>query len=316
MENEGWLRAVLVSVFGAIGIGLGVSVIGLVVGLVVTSGSCTGDDECVAPLAGMFYGILAGAVVAVGAVGVLAARRRLGPIFCVGAAGSFLLLATAYWQIWFGSHQVLLVVAMLLLVGSAALSRHYVPPGRWHWRRPRPAAVILALGLVVLAAVPMGIKLVEVSQEQRKIEAVIQRPLQTDLRHTSPYGVKYASTGITYTVLQPYEMGQHLPDVYVTLRTLDIEPCHGFGDVTEAPLKRCTEVEPRIWQSREPDGRAHFFVRGPDRQWAYVVSGNRGGDVQRQHDARALQVARSLEPRSAWPLAADAAECGFCGWFS
>ncbi|MFI7061543.1 hypothetical protein ACIBL3_11205 [Kribbella sp. NPDC050124] len=39
-----------------------------------------------------------------------------------------------------------------------------------------------------------------------------------------------------------------------------------------------------------------------------------GGAAQRLHDARAEQVARDLEPRSAWPLAADSVGCGFCEW--
>jgi hypothetical protein len=125
-----WLRAAAISVLGAAVVGLGVAVVAGVAGAVVASGSCDpGSQEvCYAPLAGYFVGLLAGGLVATVSVAVLGALLRLGLVFCLGAAGSFVLLTAAGW-LWLSSDDggvsefflqlAVLVLGVLVLIGGA-----------------------------------------------------------------------------------------------------------------------------------------------------------------------------------------------------
>jgi hypothetical protein len=302
----------------ALWIGLGVAV---VVGLVVTGVSasrCTADEECLAVLSGIGYGVLAGGIATAIALVVLSIRLKAGVIFGVGAAVAVLLLLRAAWGIQLGQSPLFLFLAAVVFVGASVLNSCYGSADGW--RRPTLAAVVIAVGVLVVAAFPAGSKLVSVRSEQQRIEAVIARPLQTELDGTRPYSVRYAGTGIDYTVFEPPAPdGSRTGYVDVTVRNLapDQAPCTGFTDRTEGAVTQCTELESDLWRARGAHGESRYFVAAGDRQWAYVRSGTYdGGPIQRMHDARAEQIARSLEPRSAWPLAADSADCGFCEWLT
>ncbi|WP_133798351.1 hypothetical protein [Kribbella caucasensis] len=182
-------------------------------------------------------------------------------------------------------------------------------------RSTRKWGVAAAVAVVVVSAVPLGWELNQVHGEQQGIEAVIREPLQTDLDGTWPYSVDYSSTGIEYAVLEPpTQNGDWIANVNVTVRRLDTEPCTGFADVTESALTGCTALGSEVWQARDQEGKTHYFVHA-DQHWAHVAGPTYGGEPQqRASDARALQVAQTLRPRSAWPLAAASAECGFCEW--
>jgi hypothetical protein len=317
--------AAILSVVSALGIGLGAGVItGVVVGNVLSRG-CTFDEECLAVLEGAAYGVFAGGGVAAIAVVVLSIRLRAGAIFGAGAAATLLLLLRAVWGLSLGQAHLFLFLAAVVFAGAAVANSCYrsqrdQPVGGEHrqWSRPTLASVLIAVLCVVFAGLPAGSKLLSVRSEQERIEEVVERPLQTDLDGTWPYSVGYSSTGIDYLVFEPVSGGDRIADIEVSIRTLapDQRPCTGFDDLRDGAVTQCTELEPDLWQARGAQGETRYFVHAEERQWAYVRSGSYGGDVQRWHDARAEQIARSLEPRSAWPLAADSAECGFCEWLT
>lgn len=304
MTERSWGKALGLSVAGALGAGVVVAVIASVIGVEIASRECAPDaEECLAPLAGLVYGVIAGVIAAAITILVLAIWLRVGVAFGIGSALALLVIARAVWGAFGGQGPLLVLLAAVLFAGGTIASR------------PRRTTVLVGLGVVLLTALPVGAKLVSVWSEQRKIEAVVERPLQTDLEGTTPYSVRYSSTGVEYAVLEPpTPHGDRIAEVDVSVRHLaaDQEPCTGFKSVTQ-----CTELSPNLWQARGPEGETWYFVHAEDRQWASVSAGTYGGDeAQRRHDARADQVARSLEPRSAWPLAADSAECGFCEWLS
>ncbi|MEV5965343.1 hypothetical protein AB0L70_26475 [Kribbella sp. NPDC051952] len=300
-----WGTALGITVAGALGNGFGVAVVAAIIGVKFASEECAPDaEECMAGLAGLFYGLLAGITAAAITVLVLAIWLRVGLAFGIGAAASLLALAGAVWK--YEQATLLLFLAALALVGGIIAAK------------PTRTTVLVGIGVVLLAAFPVGSKLISVWSEQRKIEAIVDTPLQSTLDGTSPSSVRYSSTGVEYAVLDaPLPTGERFARVNVTVRTLaaDQEPCTGFTDKTEAPIVRCTQLGPNLWQA---SGRqTWYFVHADDRQWAFVSAGSYGNaEKQRGEDARAEEIARSLEPQSAWPLAADTADCGFCEWAS
>ncbi|WP_410790307.1 hypothetical protein [Kribbella sp. C-35] len=323
MNERTWAGSIVVIVFRALGIGLGV---GLVVGAIVTSvqsADCLPDEDCLAMVGGIGYGALGGGIAMALAILVFAIRLHVGAIFGAGAAIGVLALLAAAWASLLGWGQPLLFLAAVAFSVSAVLQRCHQPAdgGRRQWSRPSTAAVLIAAGVVLLGALPAGFKLSKVWSEQRRIEAVIARPLQTDLDGTWPYTVRSWDSGFEYDVMEPPSNGQRIAEVTVTVRsaTPDQAPCTGFTDRVEGPVTvtGCTELAPNLWQAHGADGKTRYFVHAEDRQWAYVRSGTYGDtDVQRQHDARAERIARSLRPRSAFPLAADSVGCGFCEWLA
>jgi hypothetical protein len=317
MSEAKWWRAAGLSVLIALGVGLVVGAVAMPIATKIAMQDCTDDYECMALFAGMAVGVVAGGIAAGVAVLVLAVWLRAGLIFGVGAAVAGLLLVRAAWGVFLGQAPILVMLAAIVGVGAALVGSCH-RQGAWH--RPSRTAVGIAVGVLAIAILPVGTKLVSVWSEQRKIEAVVERPLQADLDGTWPFSVKYSDTSIDYGVLEPESPnGDRISEIDVTTRTLaaDHEPCTGFIDKTEGRVRECTELAPDLWQARGVDGRTQYFVHAGERQWAYVRAGTYGGgEAQRRHDARAEEVARSLEPRSAWALAADSADCGFCEWLT
>ncbi|WP_405071676.1 hypothetical protein OG558_20390 [Kribbella sp. NBC_01510] len=319
MSEKSWSRAAVRSVLIALGVGAGVAVVAAVIATNIASRDCTDDYECLAVVTGIGAGVAVGGIAAAVTVLVLAVRLGAGPIFGIGAAATILLLVRAAWGAFLGQAPLLVFLAAIVGVAGTLVGSSYRRAEGDRWRIPL-RTVVVAAGVLVIATLPVASKLVAVWSEQRKIEAVVERPLQTDLDGTWPYSVSYSSTGVDYAVLErPTAHGDRIADIDVTTRTLDPDqaPCTGFEDKTEGPVTECTALAPNLWQARGDQGEARYFVHAGDRQWAYVRSGTYGGaDAQRMHDARAEQVARSLQPRSAWPLAADSAACGFCEWLT
>ncbi|MEV0287717.1 hypothetical protein AB0H36_26695 [Kribbella sp. NPDC050820] len=315
MDERSFGAGVTASVFGGLGIGVGVGVVVGIVGTAISAGECLPEEECLAVLSGMAYGLIAGVIAAAIAVIVLAVRLRVGGIFGVGVAVAMGLLVGAVWVAMLGQARLLVFLAGVVLVVACVLNSSQ----RRQWARPSRGSLLVAAGFLVLAGLPAGWMLGDVWSEQQRIEEVVERPLQTDLDGTWPYSVEYSSTGIDYLVFEPPSNGSRIAEVEVSIRNLapDQAPCTGFTDVTGGPVTQCSEVEPGLWQARGPEGESRYFVHADERQWAYVRAGTYGGgDAQRRHDARAEQIARDLEPRSAWPLAADSVGCGFCEWLT
>ncbi|TCC27172.1 hypothetical protein [Kribbella speibonae] len=323
MKERTWAGSIVVIVLRALGIGLGV---GVVVGIIVTSvqsADCLPDEECWAAVGGIAYGALGGGIAMALAILLFAIRLRVGAIFGAGAAIGVLALLAAAWASLLGWGQPLFFLAAVAFSAGVVLQRCHRPADGGHrqWSRPSRVAVLIAAGVVLLGALPAGVKLAKVWSEQRRIEAVIARPLQTDLDGTWPYTVRSRDSGFEYDVMEPPSNGQRIAEVSVTVRNAapDQAACTGFTDRVEGPVTvtGCTELAPNLWQGQGANGQTHYFVHAEDRQWAYVRAGTYGGaDVQRQHDARAEQVARSLRPRSAFPLAAESVGCGFCEWLA
>lgn len=323
MKERTWAGSIAVIVFRALGIGFGVA---LVVGVVVTSvqsAGCLPEEECLAAVGGIAYGALGGGIAMALAILVFAIRLRVGAIFGAGAAVGVLALLGAAWASLLGWGQPLFFLAAVAFSIGAVLQRCHssTDGGRRQWSRPSTVAVLIAAGVVLLGALPAGFKLAKVWSEQRRIEAVIARPLQTDLDGTWPYTVRSWDSGFEWDVMEPPSNGERIAEVSVTVRNAapDQAPCTGFTDRVEGPVTvtGCTELAPNLWQARGAHGETRYFIHAGDRQWAYVRSGTYGDtDIQRQHDARAEQIARSLRPRSAFPLAADSVGCGFCEWLA
>jgi hypothetical protein len=323
MKERTWARSIAVIVFWALGLGLGVAVVVGIIATSVQSANCLPDEECLSILGGVAYGALGGGIVMALAILVFAIRLHVGAIFGVGAAIGVLVLLAAAWASLLGWGQPLLFLAAVAFAVSTVLQRCHRPTdgGHQQWSRPSPVAVLIAAGVVLLGAFPAGFKLSKVWSEQRRIEAVIARPLQTDLDGTWPYTVRSWDSGFEYDVMEPPSNGQRIAEVTVTVRNAapDQAPCTGFTDRVEGPVTvtGCTELAPNLWQGQGAHGETQYFVHAGDRQWAYVRAGTYGGaDAQRRHDARAEQIARSLRPRSAFPLAADSVGCGFCEWLA
>ncbi|WP_344187848.1 hypothetical protein [Kribbella karoonensis] len=147
--------------------------------------------------------------------------------------------------------------------------------------------------------------------------AVVARPLQPRLDDASWSGVRYSDAGIDYVVTVQAVGGSRSADVNVTTRRLadDQEPCTGFTDRTDGSVTGCAVLDSDVWKAQGAHGEVHYFVRAEAGQWAYVRS-ERYDYFQQWHDAQAARIARSLEARSTWPLAADAADCEYCQWFT
>jgi hypothetical protein len=306
-------------------IGIAIAVAAGVIVTAVASRECEAGEECLAVLSGLGFGVTAGGIAAALAILVLASRVWAGPIFGIGSAAALLILVRAAWGLGLGQSPLLLFAAAVVFAGAAVVSRSYQPvpaqaagSSRRQWSRPTLATVLVAVGVVVLAGLPAGAKLKTVWSQQRKIEAVVERPLQTDLDGTWPTSVRYSATGIDYSVLERPSDGARIADIDVTTRTLSPgqASCTGFDDKTEGAVTQCTAIGPDLLRGRGSSGESRYFVRAGN-QWAYVSAGTYGGgNAQRIHDARAEQIARSLEPRSAWALAAGSADCGFCEWLT
>ncbi|TCO26404.1 hypothetical protein EV652_107296 [Kribbella steppae] len=322
MKQRSRPAAAALSVVTALAVGIGVGVVTGVIATAVSSRECLADEDCLAFLTGLGYGVVVGGIAAAITVLVLSIRLQVGAIFGIGAAAALLLLVRAAWGLGLGQAQLLVFLAAVVFAGAAVVNSCYRPaPSQLadqpaggeprQWSRPTLASVLIAVCAVVIAGLPAGSKLSTVWSEQQRIEAVFERPLQTDLDGTWPYSVRYSSTGIDYSVFEPTSGGSRIADIEVSVRTLapDQTPCTGFDDLTEGAVRQCAELEPNLWQARGANGESRYFVHADERQWAYVRSETYGGAAaQRMHDARAEQIARSLEPRSAWPLAADSAE--------
>ncbi|WBQ05569.1 hypothetical protein [Kribbella sp. CA-293567] len=295
---------------GALAVGLLVAVAAGLIGTSVYEARCAPDDECWALLAGLFTALIAGSVAAAITAIVLAVRLQIGVAFGVGAGIAFLLTAGAnlWWAQW-GWAPLLYFGAALALVVGFTLSQ-----AAGGWERPKPIAVLVLAAVLGVATVPLVKELNDVRQAQRGIASLVERPLQPELAGTDLWAVGYGTTGVTYAVLEPASSdGTRSADIDITLRKLPSSsaPCTGFTDLAPASTtKSCVEIQPGIW--RGLDGvKAHAWVRGEGDQWAHVSANHYVGDGSRQN-ARVEEVARSLEPGSAWPLAAAAAECGFC----
>ncbi|MEU8222097.1 hypothetical protein [Kribbella sp. NPDC048915] len=313
----------MVAVAGAaLGIGLGVA---LVVGVIVTSvqsSSCIPDEECFAALAGIAWGTLAGGAATALTFLVLAIRWDAGTYFGVGVGIGVLALLGAGYLALTGRGQPFLLLAAVAFAGGALLQRCYrrsPDGGPARWTRPSTVAVVITAGVVVLGALPTVVKLAEVWTEQRRLEAVVARPLQADWDDgTWPYTVIEWDSGFEYSVLEPWSDGSRIARVTVSVHQAapGDAPCAGFADRVEGPVTvtNCTEIQPRVWEGRGAHGEARYFVHAADGQRAYVRTGTYGPEVQPAYNQRAAEVAKSLRPRSAFPLAAASIECGFCEW--
>jgi len=259
-------------------------------------------------LAGFTIGLIAGGAVAAITVVGLAAYTGAGMVFGVGAAIALLLTAAAPLGWFQGWVPLLCFGAAVALVGAFVLADG--------WKRPKPIAILLVVAVLGIAGYPLGKELNDVRQTQQSIESLIERPLQPELAGTDLWGVGYGTTGVKYSVLEPERNGSRVAEIDVELRVLypAPAPCMGFDPGIG---KGCTEIQPGVWRGRDAH-KAHFWVRGENGQWAHVTSSHYVEDVNLQNarDDRAEQVARSLKPGSAWPLAAAATECRFCGWLT
>lgn len=303
------LRFQFFSLLVALATGAGVGLLAGFIGALVYERQCLPDEECWALLAGLSVGVIAAGVAAAIAVIALAVVTGAGVGFGVGAAIACLLAAAAG-LVWFeGWVPLLCLGAALALVVAFALGR---PSGA-----PKPLAILLAVVVVAIAAYPAGKRFYDVRKVQQSIESLIERPLQPDLADTDLWSVHYRTTGIGYSVPEPERNGKRPTTVEVELRVLGAapSPCTGFADLAPAATTDCAEIQPGVWRGREA-GKAHFWVRGEGGQWAHVMAGHHLDNMSLQgaHDARAEQVARSLKPGSAWPLAVAATDCKFCGW--
>jgi hypothetical protein len=179
-------------------------------------------------------------------------------------------------------------------------------------------AVLITASVVGLGALPTALKLDQVRTEQRRLEAVIARPLQADWDGTWPHTVIDWDSGFEYSVLEPRSDGGRRVVVTVSIHQAapGDAPCAGFTDRVKGPVTvtSCTEIQPGLWEGRGHHGEARYFVHASDGQRAYVRTGTHGPEVQPAYNRRAADVARSLGPRSAFPLAAASTECGFCEW--
>jgi hypothetical protein len=284
----------------------------------VQSSSCIPYEECYAVFGGIGWGLLSGGVVMSLTIAVLAIRRRVGAFFGAGAAlGVLALLAAAYWA-WVGWAQPLLLLGAVAFAVGALLQHCHHPEtaetGRW--RRPSRTAVLITAGVIVVGALPAVGKLARVWSEQRRIEAVVARPLQTDLNGRWPHSVQSWDSGFEYSLLGRPSDGTRIADVSVTVRrgVPDQAPCTGFTERGQGPVRvtGCAEIEPGRWTGHGTHGEQLYFVHDGAGQWAYVRSETTGDADSRSR--RAAEVAKSLEPRSAFPLAAAATGCGFCEW--
>lgn len=305
------LRLQVFSLLVALATGAGVVLLAGFIGASVYERQCLPDEECWALLGGLMVGVIATGLTAAITVVALALVTGAGVAFGVGAAIAFLLAAAAG-MVWFeGWTPVLGLGAALALVGAFALGQ---PTGT----RKRPVAILLAVAVLAIAGYPVGKRFYDVRQVQQSIESLIERPLQPDLADSELWSVNYGTKGVGYSVHEPERTtGKRPTDVEVELRVLRSapSPCTGFADLAPAATKDCTELQPGVWRGRAAH-KAHFWVRGDDGQWAHVVAGHHLDDksLQGAHDARAEQVARSLKPGSAWPLAAAVTDCKFCAW--
>ncbi|MEV8377554.1 hypothetical protein AB0P21_32755 [Kribbella sp. NPDC056861] len=296
---------------GALVVGVVVALVAGLIGMSVYESQCSPDDECWALLGGLVIGLIAGAFAAAITVIVLAARAGVGVAFGVGAAIAFLLAAGANlgWGLQ-GWAPLLYFAAALALAAGFVLSQ-----ATGGWKQPKPVAIVLFVAILGGAAFPLLKQLNEVRQVQHDIESLVERPLQPTTNGTGLWSVSYGTTGIEYSVLEPERNGSRIAEIDVTLRQLPSEPapCTGFADLAPASAKDCTELEPGLWRGRDAH-KAHYWVRADAGQWAHVSSSHYVGSValQNTRDARAEQVARSLKPGTAWPLAAAVLECGFC----
>lgn len=295
-------------------------VIGAVVGVIVAlfaipiaERGCSPDDECIRALYGVVIGFLAGGVAAMIAVILMARYTKIGMVFGFGAAAAIGIAVAGTLTTGLGWAPILYFVAAVLLV-IVTLAGHH------EWQ-PTPGGVIAVVVILGLAGAPLGRELYQVRAEQHRVEAVIEQPLQPDLEGTWPWGVKLEQSEIFYSVLEPRRGSSRIAEVEVTLRLIDPapQPCAGFAELVEGGVVTgCTEIEPGVWRGQDRLGKALFWVRGPDRQWALVTSSHHieNTALQRARDARAQEVALSLKPRSSVWLAASSVDCGFCEWFA
>ncbi|GAA2815255.1 hypothetical protein [Kribbella solani] len=311
--------ALRVVVFGGLAIGAVVALPVAIVTAVVADQRCTPDEECLSIVAGLGAGVLGGAVALVIATILLALRLRLGVMIGIGLAlGSVLFLGAALAALWTELMEPFVFLAALGFAVAMVVIRGRQPTadGR-SWTRPSLGVVLVAVGVVALGALPTLLKLNSVSSEQKRIEAVIARPLLSD-EHW-PFAVRPRDAGFEYDVLEPEPDGSKIARFTVTLRNLPPgqAPCGGFTDWSGGPVRvtGCTKVGPNLWRGTDSRGETRYFVHDGDRQWAHVRTEPSGGaDARRERDARAGQFARSLRPHSAFPLAADTAGCRFCEW--
>ncbi|GAA1591126.1 hypothetical protein GCM10009804_54140 [Kribbella hippodromi] len=315
-ERASALRAV---VFGGLAIGAGVALPTGIITTVVADRQCLPDEDCLSLVAGFWVGLLGGGIGLVIAMVILARRRRLGVMIGLGTGlGTLLVLIAAVGALLMELVEPFVLLAALGWAAAAVVirCRRRTADG-WSWSRPSLGLVLMAVGIVALGALPALLKLNNVRSEQQRIEAVMARPLQSD--STWPFAVRPRDAGFEYDVLEPVPNGSQLVRFTVTLRNLTPgqAPCGGFTDWNGRPVKvtECTKAGPAIWRGTDSRGEIRYFVHDGDRQWAHVRTELLGeADARRERDARAEQFARSLRPRSAFPLAADTAGCRFCEW--